>query len=189
MARDSEGSAAVEYPDPDREVTPGAGVSRSKGRGRLVVFTMLPIVALIAAAAVGFLKWQATSMQEAQEAATDSVQFATDTTIKMLFYRPDTVEQDLGAARDRLTGTFRDDYTKLTNDVVIPGAKEKKISPVATVPAVSSVSATANRAVVLVFVNQTVIVGSDPPISTASSVRMTLQRSNGQWLVSSFDPI
>jgi Mce-associated membrane protein len=189
MARDSEGSAAVEYPDPDREVTPGAGVSRSKGRGRLVVFTMLPIVALIAAAAVGFLKWQATSMQEAQEAATDSVQFATDTTIKMLFYRPDTVEQDLGAARDRLTGTFRDDYTKLTKHVVIPGAKEKKISPVATVPAVSSVSATANRAVVLVFVNQTVIVGSDPPSSTASSVRMTLQRSNGQWLVSSFDPI
>ena len=44
--------------------------------------------------------------------------------------------------------------------MVIPGAKEKQISAVATVPAAASVSAEPNHAVVLVFVNQTVVVGT-----------------------------
>ena len=48
---------------------------------------------------------------------------------------------ELHAARDLLTGDFRDSYTSLTNDVVIPGAKQKQISAVATVPAAASVSA------------------------------------------------
>ena len=83
------------------------------------------------------------------------MQAAKDSTIALLSYKPDTVEQQLGAARDLLTGEFRDSYTSLTNDVVIPGAKEKQISAVASVPAAASVSADPNQAVVLLFVNQT----------------------------------
>ena len=74
-----------------------------------------------------------------------SLQAAKDSTIAMLSYKPDTVEQQLGAARDLLTGDFRDSYTSLTHDVVIPGAKEKQISAVATVPAAASVSATRTK--------------------------------------------
>jgi Mce-associated membrane protein len=117
------------------------------------------------------------------------VQAATDSTIKILSYRPDTVDRDLGAARDRLTGTFLDAYTSLTNDVVIPGAKQKQISAVATVPAAASVSATQNHAVVLVFVNQTIIVGNDAPSSTASNVKVTLDKQGDRWLISGFDPV
>jgi len=88
-----------------------------------------------------------------------------------------------------LTGEFRDSYTSLTNDVVIPGAKEKQISAVASVPAAASVSATATEAVVLVFVNQTVIVGQDAPTDTASSVRVSLEKVSDSWLISKFDPV
>ena len=84
---------------------------------------------------------------------------------------------------------FRDSYTSLTNDVVIPGAKQKQISAVATVPAVASVSADPRHAVVLVFVNQTVIVGQDAPTDTASSVRVTMDKAGGRWLISKFDPV
>jgi Mce-associated membrane protein len=114
---------------------------------------------------------------------------ATDSSIALLSYRPDTVEKDLVAARDRLTGTFRDSYTSLTHDVVIPGAKQRQISAVATVPAAASVSATARHAVVLVFVDQTVVVGQDAPTSTASTVRVTLDNIGGRWLISGFDPV
>jgi len=38
-----------------------------------------------------------------------------------------------GAAKALLTGTFRDSYTSLTKDVVIPGAKQKQISAEASV--------------------------------------------------------
>ena len=60
----------------------------------------------------------------------------------LLSYQPDTVDKDLGAARDRLTGAFKDSYTQLIHDVVIPGAKKQRIAAVATVPAAASVSAT-----------------------------------------------
>ena len=89
----------------------------------------------------------------------------------MLSYRPDSVDKDLAAARDRLTGNFRDSYTSLTNDVVIPGAKQQHISAVATVPAAASISADENHSVVMVFVDQTITVGNDPPTGTASAVR------------------
>jgi Mce-associated membrane protein len=154
-----------------------------------VVYTVLPVVALAVAVAAALLRWDAGTMRAAQTARAESVQAATESAIKMLSYRPDTVEHDLHAARDRMIGGFRDDYTKLTDDVVIPGAKEKQISAVATVPAASSVSATADHAVVLVFVNQTVVVGSDAPTYTASSVKVTMEKHGGQWLMSSFDPV
>jgi Mce-associated membrane protein len=51
------------------------------------------------------------------------------------------VDTDLGAARDRLTGEFKDSYTSLTHDVVIPGSKQKHISAVANVPTAASMSA------------------------------------------------
>jgi Mce-associated membrane protein len=156
---------------------------------RILAFGVLPALALILALGAGYLKWQDMSARQAQTAGAQSVRAATQSTIAMLSYRPDTVEKDLAAARDRLTGQFKDAYTGLTDDVVIPGAKQKQISAVATVTAAASCSATENHAVVLVFVNQTTIIGKDAPTNTASSVRVTLEKVDGRWLISQFDPI
>lgn len=156
---------------------------------RALVFGLLPGLAMLLAGGVGYLKWQKSALSETQDARTGSVQAATDSTIKILSYNPDTVDHDLDDARDRLTGTFRDAYTQLAHDVVIPGAKQKKISAVATVPAAASVSATPNRAVVMVFVNQSIVVGDDPPSSTASTVRVTVDKQDHRWLISDFTPI
>jgi Mce-associated membrane protein len=156
---------------------------------RALAFGLLPAVALLLTIAAGFLKWQDSSVRDAQSARIESVRAATDSTIALLSYRPDTVEKDLSAARDRLTGTFRDSYTSLTHDVVIPGAQQKQISAQASVPAAASVRASGNHAVVLLSVNQTVIVGNDAPTNTASSVRVTLDKINDRWLISQFDPV
>jgi Mce-associated membrane protein len=156
---------------------------------RVVAFGGLPAMALLLAVGAGVLKWQDATVRDSDTARVASVQAAKDSTVVMLSYQPDTVEKDLVAARDKLTGAFRDSYSSLTNDVVIPGAKQRHISAVASVPAAASVSASANDAVVLVFVNQTAIVGNDAPTSTASTVRVTLAKVDGRWLVSQFDPI
>ncbi len=50
-------------------------------------------------------------------------------------------------------------------------------------------SASADHAEVLVFVNQTITVGNDPPTDTASSVRVTLDKIGGRWLISAFEPV
>jgi Mce-associated membrane protein len=156
---------------------------------RVFVFGVLPAVALLLALGAGYLKWMDNTVRDNERARGESVQTAKDSTVKLLSYKADTVEQQLGAARDLLTGDFRDSYTSLTSDVVIPGAKQKQISAVATVPVAASVSANPHEAVVLVFVNQTVVVGLDAPTDTASSVRVTLDKVDGRWLISKFDPV
>jgi Mce-associated membrane protein len=158
---------------------------------KVVAFGVLPALALVLALAAGYLKWQDNSVRNSDTARIESVQAAKDTTVKMLSYKPDSVEKELNDARSLLTGDFRDQYTSLINDVVIPGAKEKQISAVATIPehGAASVTADPNHAVVLLFVNQTVVVGQDAPTDTASSVRVTLDKVGDSWLISKFDPV
>jgi Mce-associated membrane protein len=176
---------------PDTAGTEDTGPAR-RGRTRLariLAYALLPAVALLLAAAAGYLKWVDSSARDADAARAQSVQAAVDSTVAMLSYRPDTVEKNLAAARDRMTGAFRDSYTSLTHDVVIPGAKQRQISAVATVPAAASVTATDTHAVVLVFVNQSTIIGHDPPTDTASTVKVTLDKVGDRWLISQFDPV
>jgi Mce-associated membrane protein len=175
--------------DADDRSSEGPAVLRGARWGRVVAYGVLPALALLLAMAAGYLKWLDSSVRDSQEARIESVRAATDGTVALLSYKPDTVDKDLGGVRDRLTGSFKDAYTSLTRDVVIPGAKQKQISAAASVPAAASVSATANHAVVLVFVNQTVIVGNDAPTGMASSVRVTLDKIGDRWLISGFDPV
>lgn len=154
-----------------------------------VRFGVVPAVTILLATGAGWLQWLDTSARGSQFAAAQSVRAATEDSIAMLSYRSETVERDLTAALDRLTGPLRDSYTRLIKEVVIPSAKGKRISAVATVPAAASVSATRRHAVVLVFVNQTTTSGSGPPTTTASRVRVTLEEIDRQWLVSQFEPI
>jgi Mce-associated membrane protein len=161
---------------------------RHTQRRHVLTYVVLPLVVMGMAVGAGYLKYQDGSVSDAQTAAMSSVQAATEGTIALLSYNPDTVQTTLTAARDRLTGPFRDSYTSLTNDVVIPGAQEKKISATATVPAASSVAANENHAVVLVFVDQSVIVGNDAASATASAVQVTLDMTGDRWLISGFDP-
>jgi len=156
---------------------------------RRVLLYSLPPAVMMAAVAVGYLKWQEFSLRELEATRAESVRAATDLTVKMLSYRPDTVDKDLASACDQMTGAFRDSYAQLTRDVVIPGSKQKRISAVATVPAAASESVTHSRAVVLVFVNQSIVVGDDAPSSTTSSVKVTLSRVNNRWLINDFTPI
>jgi Mce-associated membrane protein len=154
-----------------------------------LAYVILPAAALLLGSAAGYLKWLDSSARDVEVARAESMYAAVDSTVAMLSYRPDTVTQNLAAARDRMTGAFRDSYTSLTTDVVIPGAKQRQISAVATVPAAASVTATPAHAVVLVFVNQTTTMGNDPPTETASRVKVTLDKVHNRWLISQFDPI
>jgi Mce-associated membrane protein len=164
-------------------------VTRRTDWARVVAYGVLPGIALVLAMAAGYLKWQDNSVHDADKVREETIQIAKDSTIKLLSYQPDTVAQDLDGAKSLLTGDFRDEYTSLINDVVIPGAQQKKITAVASVPAVAAVSADPKTAVLLLFVNQTVTVGGDAPTDTASSVRVTLEKVGDHWLISKFDPV
>ena len=69
----------------------------------ILAYGVLPALALLLAAGAGFLKYQAESVRQSQAAAVESVQAASDGTIALLSYQPDTADKQLPAARERLT--------------------------------------------------------------------------------------
>ncbi|MCV7425867.1 hypothetical protein H7K34_04725 [Mycobacterium montefiorense] len=156
---------------------------------RVLAYGVLPAIALVLALGAGYFRWVLGSSDELALARTESVRAASEDATALLSYRADSVDKDLGAARERLTGEFKDAYTALIHEVVIPGAKEKRISSVAKVSAASSVSATADHAVALLFVNQTVTIGGGSPTDTQPVIKVTLDKVNGRWLVARFDPV
>lgn len=170
----------------EAETTPAKRRARLSG---VITYGLLPGLALLLAVTAGWLKWQDSSLRIPENSVHETVQVATETATAMLSYNAESVEQDLHAAQGRLTGTFKDSYTQLTNDVVIPGAKAERISAVVRIPAAGSVSVTPKHAVVLVFVDQTVVVGEEAPTDMSSVVRVSMDRVGDQWLVSGFEPI
>ncbi|OMC30038.1 hypothetical protein [Mycobacterium colombiense] len=156
---------------------------------RVFAYAVLPALALVLALGAGYLKWSAGAADDLARARAESVQAARDDAVILLTYHADTVDKDLAAARERLTGEFKDAYAELARQVVVPGAKEKHISSVAKANAAASVSATTNHAVALVYVDQTVTIGTGAPTDTQPVVRVTLDKVNGRWLVSRFDPV
>jgi Mce-associated membrane protein len=188
VAESEDASSGDAHSEDAEDVTPPARWRRITW-SRVLAFAVLPLLAVVIAAGAGFLKWQDAWVRGSKVAGIESVAAAKDSTVALLSYQPDTVERDLRAARDRLTGSFKDSYTQLIQDVVIPGAKKQHISAVAVVPAAASVSATPSHAVALLFVDQTVAVGNDAPTGTSSIVRVTMDKTGGRWLISAFDPI
>lgn len=155
---------------------------------RAVTFGVVPVLLMALTLAAGCLKYLGATDTNAAHASIESVAVAKDGTVAMLSYTPATAEKSLTAAGERMTGPFRDSYASLIHDVVIPGAKEKNVSAVATVPAAAAVSASVDHAVVLVYVNQAITVGNSAPTQTSSVVQVTLDRSGEQWRISGFDP-
>ncbi|BBZ05653.1 outer membrane protein [Mycolicibacterium chitae] len=173
-------------PRPDPAAARGPGSARWL---RVCAFIVLPALVLLSGLGAGYAKWLGGSAERNPSASIAAVQAATDGTIAMLSYQHDTVEQQLGAVGDRLTGDFKDGYAALVNDVVIPGSKQQKISAEVTIPAVAPVTVSDTHAAVLLFVNQATTIGDDAPTSTTSSVRVGLDKVDGKWLISEFQPI
>ncbi|ASR03093.1 RDD family protein [Gordonia rubripertincta] len=143
---------------------------------------------------VGLLAAQYFHQDRSDRATTQTqaaiAEIATDSTIRLLSYKPETVDADLKAASADLTGNFLHYYRKYTNDVVIPAAKEKKVNTEAQSAGSAVVSADPDHAVVLVFVNQTTTTSDNPqPSKVASTVRVNLVKSDDRWLISDFQPI
>jgi len=181
-----------EATEPESAPDDACDATRSKRRitwSRVFAYGVLPGFALLLALAAGYFRWTDGSADDVALARAEAARVGSEDAVALLSYKPDSVERDLGAARERLTGDFKDAYTTLTREVVIPGAREKHISAVAKVNAAAPVSATANHAVVLLFVNQTVTVGDGTPTDTQPVIRATLDKVNGRWLVSHFDPV
>lgn len=131
----------------------------------------------------------AAPLADSAQARKEATDFGSDAAVRILSYTPDTAQQKLTAAAELTTEPFKSEFQDLITKVVIPTAKEQAITTRASVAAAGVEELDDQSAVLLVYVNQTVTKGADAPTDTQSSVRMTLERIDGRWLVSKFEPV
>lgn len=154
-----------------------------------LIYGVLPALILALAVAAGLLKWHDGSVRAEEAIRAETVDVATESTISMLSFTSDTVEQDLAGAGQLMTGGFRERFATRAREQIVPDVKARKITAVAEVPGAASVWATAKQAAVLVFADRTVTVGDAEPVEVASSFRVTLDKVDGRWLVADFEPV
>ncbi|WP_405481637.1 hypothetical protein [Streptomyces sp. NBC_00009] len=183
--------------DERKEDEPDSGTPAWRGRRRLLtaVLCVLLVAGLVTA---GVLGWRYREGARADEARGQALTAARQAAPVVLSYDYRHLDRDFTAARARLTGHFRDEYGKTTSTVVGPTARKYHGVVKATVaqptgggsPAASVVSASPDRAVVLLFVNQvttsTQVQGSRVDLNR---VRMTLARTADGWKVSAVDAL
>jgi Mce-associated membrane protein len=122
--------------------------------------------------------------------AQTAIRAATDGTVALLSYSPETLDRDFATAKSRLTGDFLDYYNTFTTQVVAPAVAQKAVKTNAAVVRAAVTELRSGAAVVLVFVNQTTSSSDKPnPSMSSSSVLVTLTKVDDAWLISSFDPV
>ncbi|MCK0089225.1 twin-arginine translocation pathway signal [Rhodococcus sp. F64268] len=150
----------------------------------------LGVVVLVFAVLVGWLGYGKIQDSAAESARSEAVAAAEEQSVAMLAYDFENVDEQAAAAAEGLTGDFRDEYMNLMQNIIAPGAKEKSISVQVSVQASSVVSADADHAVTLLFLNQITTSSENPEaVSSGSRVRVELENQDGRWLVNRLTPI
>lgn len=123
------------------------------------------------------------------DAAKSAIAAASDGTIAILSYSPDTLDRDFSSARSHLTGDFLSYYDQFTQQIVAPAAKQKAVKTTAVVLRGALTEFHPDSATVLLFINQSTQSRDRPePATTSSSVLVTLTKADGKWLISQFNP-
>lgn len=158
-------------------------------RARVAVAALL-VVVLVALAALATVAARVRGDARVEAARDEAVAAAQEHAVDILSYDYRHLDADFATARKALTGSFARDYRATTTKVVRPGAVQYQAVVKAEVAASSVVSASRDRVVVLLFVNQTTTSTrlSGPKVDL-NRVRFTLDRVSGTWLVSNVEAL
>lgn len=183
-----ETDAEADEAEADETAEEPAEPEPSRARSRVGLPVVLGALALVLALTCGVLRWLTVSEDQSATARDEAVQAAKEITAQMLSYETETVDQQLSAARDRMTGDFLGTYTAMINEV-IPAAHAQQIAAVAEVLRAGTVSVKPGSVEMVLFVNQSVQVGNHMPQKTPSVARATLVKEGDRWLMSEYEPV
>lgn len=184
-ADDEAAAGSGSEPDTSAQGTP----SRFR---RLLVPALLGVllVASVAFASFIYFTQYRPDRQTNDQVAADVLKAASDGTVALLSYTPESLDKDFATAKSHLTGDFLNYYTQFTNDIVTPAAKQKDVKTSAQIARSAVSNLHPGSAEVLVFINQNTTSKENPDGAfTASSVKVGLTKLDGKWLISSFDPV
>lgn len=177
----------------DRVIAP-----RDAGPHRPGLRIVLPAVVVIFAAAVLALQlwWQPADDAPAESEApptADMPSYLGDIeghVVDLLTYTPKDVRANLAEEKVYLTGEFADAFVKLTSSTIAPDAVEHGVSVNAKAIDTGLSSATDDQAILVMFVETTTRSErlAEPRVDGAR-LKITVQRVDGEWLISELDPV
>ncbi len=154
-----------------------------------VILVLLLLISGGAATWVYFKRYQPNQRTD-PSVARAVVSAASDGTVALLSYSPESLDKDFTAAKSHLSGDFLSYYTQFTEQIVAPAAREKSLKTNAHVMGAAVSELHPDSAVVLVFVDQSTTSKDRPdPSMSSSSVLVSMTRVNGNWLITKFDPV
>jgi Mce-associated membrane protein len=137
-----------------------------------------------------YFQWYRPDQQTDPNVARTVVNAASDGTVALLSYSPESLDKDFATARSHLSGDFLSYYKEFTEQIVAPAAKEKSLKTTARVMRAALSELHPDSAVVLVFVDQSTTSKDSPdPSMAASSVLVSMTRVSGNWLITKFSPV
>lgn len=163
------------------------GAGRARWRPILVVALVVATAAL--AACVYYFQYRPDQQTDAAASAA-ARKAAQDGTVAVLSYSPESLSDDIATAKSYLTGEFLDYYTHFTDQIFAAAAQQQEVSTTANVERAAVSELHPDSAVVLLFVNKVSTSKAKPaPVATPATVRATLAKVNGSWLIAKFDPL
>jgi Mce-associated membrane protein len=169
----------------------GRSEERAQRKAKVVPVTLILLLLISAGAATWlYFKQYRPDKQTDASVANAVVSSASDGTVAMLSYSPDSLDKDFAAAKSHLSGDFLSYYNQFTEQIVAPAAKQKSLKTTARVLGAAVQELHPDSAVVLVLVDQSTTSNDNPgPSIASSSVLVSLTRVNGNWLITRFDPV
>jgi Mce-associated membrane protein len=191
LADPESGSDSTDSPStarPSRRAAISRLTDRCLANWRPILVTALVVATVGLAVGLYFLQYRP-DRQIDDAAAQRAIRAASDGAVASLSYSPANMDRDFANAKSHLTGDFLAYYDKFTKEVVTPMVQQKHIAQTAAVVRAAVSEQHRDSAVVLVFLNETTNSKDKPePLTTPSSVRITLTKVSGSWLISKMDP-
>ena len=185
--------SSIDAVDESSEETEVSGPSEPRARRKVKVVPVVLVVLLLLSGGVAawlYFKQYRPDKQTDASVASAVANAASDGTVALLSYSPDSLDKDFAAAKSHLSGDFLSYYNQFTEQIVAPAAKQKSLKTNARVLGAAVQELHPDSAVVLMLVDQSTTSKDNPdPSMASSSVLVSLTRVNGTWLITKFDPV
>ena len=158
-------------------------------RWRMIIIVGVTAVAVGLAAGVYWFQFRPDRQVDATVAASAKTA-AEDGTVAVLSYSPQNLSADIATAKSYLTGDFLDYYTHFTDQIFAAAAQQQQVTTTANVQRAAVAELHPDSAVVLLFVNKESSSKDKPtPLTKPTTVRATMKKVNGSWLIAQFEPL
>jgi Mce-associated membrane protein len=118
------------------------------------------------------------------------VKAASDGAVALLSYSPDTLDRDLSNAKSRISESYLAYYQQFADQIVGPAAQRGRVTTTATVVRAAVAELHSSSGVVIMFIKLKTASKEKPePIVTSSTLRVTVIKAKGSWLIEKFETI